>query len=119
MEHQGDKIKSIILSIILFLIIILLVIFFIVRIGTGEVNNFRIACNSFGGEYQTIGDEEGEGFIECSVKYPNCNNFCILNGNTYEYDRKYFNLGFGWNKYFCVEDCRYENSLNNGVTCVC
>lgn len=102
------------------LICILIVMFFIVRIGTDGVNSFINACNNFGGEYQIIGDEEGEGFIECSVKYPNCNNFCILNGNTYSYyDRGFFNLGFGYNKYFCIEDCKYENSLNNGVTCVC
>lgn len=98
-----------------FMLICALLIMFVVSYGFKE-NRFISNCESFGGEYHIFGDGGVEGFVECSVKYPYCRDTCILNGEWYNYyDVPKFNIG----KYFCVEDCKYENSLNNGVTCVC
>ena len=117
-EKKEKNYYTFFLVLSLLIVLILLSLFLKYFFGFG-INSFISACNSYGGEYQTIGDEEGEGFIECSVQHPNCNNFCILNGKTYSFDDIKSFLGFGYGKYFCIEDCAYENNKNNGVACVC
>ena len=104
--------KSIIISLVVMLISVSLILF-VISFGFRE-SRFISACQSFGGEYHIFGDGGVEGFVECSVKYPYCQDTCILNGKWYNYyDVPKFNIG----KYFCVEDCKYENS--NGGNCVC
>jgi hypothetical protein len=72
---------------------------------------FQQSCQSFGGEFYQLEN------TSCQLGHEKCIFNCRLNGNIYNLDT----LGdwIFYRKYFCVEDCKYENSKSNETRCVC
>ena len=77
MEHQGDKIKSIILS-VTFLLIIILLVLLIFTLGF-KPERFDNWCLKNGG---TIGEIAN---VTCAISHPNCYKLCHFKCGTINY----------------------------------
>ena len=86
------------------------IIFFAFSFGF-SVENFRISCESYGGRFYELEN------TSCELWHEDCLFNCALNDKVYNLD----SLGHLWSysKYFCIEDCMYENNKNNELRCVC
>jgi hypothetical protein len=86
------------------------IIFFILSFGF-STENFRLSCESYGGRFYELQN------TSCKIGHADCLFNCALNDKVYNLDE----LGHQWSysKYFCIEDCSYENSKNNELRCVC
>lgn len=92
---------------ILFTIVGLLYFFF--SLGFSP-DSFKNSCENYEGYFYEIQN------VTCNIYHPNCAFNCNLNGKNYNYeDLDVIN----YNKYFCIEDCAYENDKNKEVRCVC
>ena len=102
--------KYITITTILFSLSVVIIIFLIVVLNINYIYNFEDACESFGGNFYQLQN------TSCNVGHEDCIYICNLNGEYYDLDS--VGKQFDYNKYFCIEDCNYENKLNKG-TCVC
>jgi len=102
-------------NIIISLVIIatMIIILLLVLDNIGGVEHFKSACESYNGIYYELQN------VSCAIGHNNCRHICNLNGRLYDMNE----IGSGffvlYSKYFCVEDCRYENKNCGGICCVC
>jgi hypothetical protein len=72
---------------------------------------FKEACENFQGYYYELQN------TSCKINHMNCIFICRLNNKIYDLDSLGFGTGQSFNKYFCIEDCRFKNK--DGLRCVC
>ena len=95
---------------LLILTSIIVIIFFILSYGF-STENFRLSCEAYGGRFYELQN------TSCEMWHENCIFNCNLNNKVYNLDELEHQVSYS--KYFCIEDCRYENSKDNGLRCVC
>lgn len=95
---------------LLVIISIIGIIAFVLSFGF-STENFRISCQSYGGRFYQLEN------TSCKLWHEDCIYNCALNDKVYNLDL----LGHQWSysKYFCIEDCSYENKKAGETICVC
>lgn len=104
-----ETIFSIILSIITLIIVIGLPI--IIFLDYSQPLIFKEACENFEGYYYEMQN------TTCSTWHENCIYTCTLHDKFYNLDSLGFGTSQSFNKYFCIEDCRFKNK--DKLVCVC
>lgn len=104
-----EEYQSIILGILALLTTVGLSIFIIYSVN--PIDNFESACNSFGGKFFIMEN------VTCEVLYPYCAVNCILNDNQYNIED--LTNPIDYNRYFCIEDCKYHNKEAGETVCAC
>jgi hypothetical protein len=99
--------QVIVIPLIIIISLIGIVYFFMSNLYSTE--DFKKSCESYGGTFYELQN------TSCKIGHENCIFTCELNGNIYDLDE----VGaFGISKYFCIEDCNYENKLSKN-SCFC
>jgi len=113
--EQGIIQNNISVNIIISLVIIatMIIILLLVLDNIGGVEDFKSACKSYNGIYYELQN------VSCAIGHNNCRHICNLNGRLYDMNEIGSGFFSSYSKYFCVEDCKYENKNCGGICCVC